>query len=370
MSMPASRCQNTAMVQNLRRPTALLVAVTLLLTLLAAAPASAQVEDKALGRPATASSVEQARPGGQCNETICAPGMATDGNPDTRWESEYADTEWWQVDLGRARQVDQVSFVWHVARAEAYVISTSLDGTTFTEAAEVRLDLTAAELANVVETRRHRETTIFPARPARFVRMTSRRRAPIGDRQRVYGVSFWEANVFGPSDDAPVTQAGQPAPSTPARPGAGFDLPSAPTPPSPGSSPSAPPAPPAAPGAAAPERLPLLRPFPVIRIKGSLTRSGAAIQLLSIRAPRAATVRVSCRGRGCPRRVKTRKGGTKRIRELQRALRAGTVIDVAVTQRGRSGKHTRFVIRRGRAPRRTDRCTLGTSTRPVRCPAG
>jgi uncharacterized protein (DUF3084 family) len=110
-------------------------------------------------------------------------------------------------------------------------------------------------------------------------------------------------------------------------------------------------------------------PFPIIRIKGSATASGAAIQLLSVRAPRAATVRVSCRGGGCPKRVRSRKG-TGRIRELQRRLRAGAVIDVAVTQAGRYGKHTRFVIRKRKSPRRIDRCTFGASVRPIACPAG
>ena len=348
-----------------RRRGGLAVALALLAVLAGAPPAAAQVEDKALGRPATASSVERARPGGQCDETRCAPGMATDGDPNTRWESEYADTEWWQVDLGRPRQVDQVSLLWHVARAETYVISTSLDGVTFTAAADVTLDLSPEELADVVRTRRHREATTFAARVARYVRVTGRKRAPIqtSNGTRLYGISFWEANVFGPADDVPAGTSGQPAASgsTPSRPGSGFDLPSAP------SVPGAPA--PVPPPVSAPRQAAMLRPFPVIRITGSLTGSGADIRLLSVRAPRAATVRVTCRGTGCPRRVRSRKGGsTRRIRELHRRLGAGTVIDVAVTQRGRYGKHTRFVIRRNGAPRRTDRCTLGTSTRPVACP--
>jgi hypothetical protein len=108
-------------------------------------------------------------------------------------------------------------------------------------------------------------------------------------------------------------------------------------------------------------------PFPIVRIKGAATASGAAIQLLSVRAPRAATVRVRCRGGGCPKRVRSRKG-TGRIRELQCRLRAGAVIDVAITQPGRYGKHTRFVIRKRKSPRRIDRCTFGMSVRAVSCP--
>jgi hypothetical protein len=384
MPTPEIRVQAPAAGLVPRYAAALVTALALLVALLAAAPARAQQEDKALGRPATASSVERARPGGECNERKCAPGMATDGDPDTRWESEYTDTEWWQVDLGAARQVDQVSLLWHIARAEAYVISTSLDGATFTDAAEVSLDLSADELAAVSRSRRHRRTTTFPARPARYVRVTSRERAPItvGGRIRLFGVSFWQASVFGPPDGVPAAPAGQPAAPAPAgapAPGAGpapapAPAPSRPAAGTPFDSPSGSTSPPAGqtpapPDSAAPGEPRQVFPFPIIRIKGAATASGAAIQLLSVRAPRAATVRVSCRGRGCPKRIRSRKG-TGRIRELQRRLRAGAVIDVAVTQAGRYGKHTRFVVRKRKGPRRIDRCTFGASARPIPCPAG
>jgi hypothetical protein len=239
--------------------------------------------------------------------------MATDADPGTRWASEHGDVEWWQVDLSAPRLVDQVSLLWHLARADHYVISTSLDGTTFADAAEVRLDLSLRELAALSRTGRHREATTFPVRPARYVRVTSRVRAPIlvGGESRLFGISFWEAAVFGPPDDGPATPA--------------FDLPTVAAPPPPASAP-----------AAAPRPLAMLSPPPTIRIKGIATASGAAIQLLSVHAPRGATVRVRCRGRGCPERVRTRRG-TSRIREVERALRAGAVIDVAVTQAGRYG---------------------------------
>ena len=327
------------------RTSALAAILALALGFLHAAAAHAQLEDKALGRPATASSIELARPGGDCDELRCAPGMATDVDHGTRWASEHSDVEWWQADLSGPRLVDQVSLVWHLARADHYVISTSLDGTTFADAAEVRLDLSPRELAALSRTGRHREATIFPVRLARYVRVTSRVRAPIlvGGESRLSGISFWEAAVFGPPDDGPATPA--------------FDLPTVAAPPPPAS-------PPAGPRSPA-----MLSPIPTVRIKGTATASGAAIQLLSVHAPRAATVRVRCRGRGCPERVRTRRG-TSRIREVERALRAGAVIDVAVTQAGRYGKHVRFVIRRRQSPRRIDRCTLGGSARPVACPAG
>ena len=42
-----------------------------------------------------------------------------------------------------------------------------------------------------------------------------------------------------------------------------------------------------------------IRPFPVVRMRGRLTATGARVSLLSVRAPRAAKVTVRCKGR-CP----------------------------------------------------------------------
>ena len=113
----------------------------------------------------------------------------------------------------------------------------------------------------------------------------------------------------------------------------------------------------------------LMRPFPVVRIKGRVTGSGARIDLLSVRAPKDATIRVRCRGRSCPARVRARVGGPARISELHRALAAGTVVTVRVTRPENYGKYARFVIRRHRPPARTDSCLRGSARRPVRCPA-
>jgi len=53
----------------------------------------------------------------------------------------------------------------------------------------------------------------------------------------------------------------------------------------------------------------------------------------------------------------------------RRHLRAGTVLEVFVTQKGMIGKYTRFKIRRLKAPLRTDSCTAPGRTRVRRCPA-
>jgi len=80
---------------------------------------------------------------------------------------------------------------------------------------------------------------------------------------------------------------------------------------------------------------------------------------------------IRCRGRGCPYRqrgpflVRTsgaRRAGSTRyvvIRDfLGRVLRPGVRLEILVTRRLQIGKYTRFTIRRGRAPLRSDRCVL------------
>lgn len=121
-----------------------------------------------------------------------APGRATDANVSTRWSSEYRDNQWWQVDLGRARLVDRVHLRWEYAYASRYRILTSTDGQNFVTAAEVTLGGPVAR------------TTSFTARQARYVRVVGLQRAT------PYGISLWEAEVYGPVDQT----VAPPAPPT------------------------------------------------------------------------------------------------------------------------------------------------------------
>jgi PKD repeat protein len=123
----------------------------------------------------------------------------------------------------------------------------------------------------------------------------------------------------------------------------------------------------------------LMSPFPVVRITGKVSRKGALIKRLSVRAPYGSTVSVRCRGRGCPFRRATRTlalagraktpSKTVTIRKLaRRLLRGGASVKVLVTRQGEIGKYTRFKIRRGKAPLRTDLCLAPGSTAPSECP--
>ena len=113
---------------------------------------------------------------------------------------------------------------------------------------------------------------------------------------------------------------------------------------------------------------PLLRPFPIVRIRGWLTRTGARVTLLTVRAPRGARIATRCRGRSCPVRHVARTASTTRLRAFHRRLRAGTRLDITVTKAGYIGKWTTIVIRKGRPPRRADRCVYPGARHPAPCP--
>jgi hypothetical protein len=117
--------------------------------------------------------------------------------------------------------------------------------------------------------------------------------------------------------------------------------------------------------AARPPRL--MSPAPIVRIRGRLTRSGARITLLTVRAPRGARIVLRCYGRGCPARRWAGTASLTRIARFQGTLPAGTRLVIRITKRGRIGKHTTIRIRRGAAPTRRDRCLVPGASRPVSC---
>jgi hypothetical protein len=117
----------------------------------------------------------------------------------------------------------------------------------------------------------------------------------------------------------------------------------------------------------------LLDPFPVVRIRGFLTPAGARITLFTVRVPRNVLLEVRCHGASCPARRVTDRSSARsviRLRRFERRLRAGTRLSIKVTRRGRIGKWTMIVIRRGAAPKRSDRCAYPDLGRPAPCPGG
>lgn len=86
-----------------------------------------------------------------------------------------------------------------------------------------------------------------------------------------------------------------------------------------------------------------------------------------------ATVKVTCKGRGCPVRSKTVRPskGTVNVRALLRRkpLRAGNVLTLSITQPGHVAKVVSFKARRGRSPKpAVFRCIEPGSKTPTACP--
>jgi hypothetical protein len=76
----------------------------------------------ALGKPVTASSSE--------GSNYLAE-YAVDGDPATRWSSEFSDPQWIQVDLGAVYAIRRVVLNWEASYAVKYEIQISSDGSTW-----------------------------------------------------------------------------------------------------------------------------------------------------------------------------------------------------------------------------------------------
>ncbi|HEX3519333.1 MAG TPA: Ig-like domain-containing protein [Solirubrobacteraceae bacterium] len=127
----------------------------------------------------------------------------------------------------------------------------------------------------------------------------------------------------------------------------------------------------------APE-VPLMQPFPVVRIAGSAKTSSVKISLFTVLAPVGAKVSVSCHGHGCPTKrqsfvvaARRRSHGSTMLVSLtrfERSLDVGAVLEVRISKAGEIGKYTRFTVRRGKLPTRLDGC-LSTRSTPMTCPS-
>ena len=109
---PAARCSTEADAHKLGR-----------LMSSDGSPEDCGSDNAALNRPAMASSVERRR---------TRPSAAVDGNPRTRWSSQFADPQWLQVDLGSTVSVCEVVLTWERAYASAFEIQVSTDGSDWT----------------------------------------------------------------------------------------------------------------------------------------------------------------------------------------------------------------------------------------------
>jgi hyaluronoglucosaminidase len=84
----------------------------------------------AQGGSATASSTEQ-------NLPQFTPDHAIDGDASTRWSSEHTDDQWLQVQFAQPQHLGKVVLTWETAHAASYVVQTSADGSSWSDAVTV-----------------------------------------------------------------------------------------------------------------------------------------------------------------------------------------------------------------------------------------
>ena len=187
------RAESLAVPRNRRgrrRMSAVLGATVLALIPFLVAPPPAHAADPLLsqGRPATASSVEGAG---------TPASAAVDGNPGTRWASQFADPQWIQVDLGTTATVTQVVLQWEAAYARSFQIQTSTNGSTWTTIHSTTTGTGGTQ-------------TIPVTGSGRYVRVLGTVRAT------AYGYSLWEFQVFGTTGSTPTCGTGNAAQGRPA----------------------------------------------------------------------------------------------------------------------------------------------------------
>ncbi len=124
----------------------------------------------AVGKPAKASSIT--------SRGDFPPEFAFDGNPETRWASEYETPQWLTVDLEKLTDIHAVELVWENAYAKSYSIEVSVDGESWTKVHETDQGYGEEPIIK------------FNPVPAQYVRLT------VTENGTKWGASLWEMKVF------------------------------------------------------------------------------------------------------------------------------------------------------------------------------
>jgi hypothetical protein len=109
------------------------------------------------------------------------PEKGVDGDLSTRWSSAYADPQWYQVDLEKPFDIQQVIINWENASAKAYSIQESNDGENWT---------TVISFTNMKTGARTDSIKNLPG-GARYLRIYGTK------RNTTYGYSFFEVEING-----------------------------------------------------------------------------------------------------------------------------------------------------------------------------
>jgi hypothetical protein len=129
---------------------------------------NAPPENLALNKTVIVSSVESSSYAGR---------YAVDGNPSTRWSSQFSDPQMFTLDLGQLKHFNQIRIVWEAAYGKDYIIEVSEDGSTWNKLVEQIDGFGGIEKWNVDAN-------------ARFIRLTGTKRST------EWGYSIYEFEVY------------------------------------------------------------------------------------------------------------------------------------------------------------------------------
>lgn len=107
-----------------------------------------------------------------------APELAVDGKATTRWSSDFADDQWWQVEFKKSQRIGGMNIQWETAFAEKYTVKVSNDGENWTT------------VYNVEEGDGRTDLLFFEPVEARFLRIHCIQRGT------GWGNSIWEIFFF------------------------------------------------------------------------------------------------------------------------------------------------------------------------------
>ncbi|MFC9158796.1 discoidin domain-containing protein [Streptomyces bauhiniae] len=145
-----------------------------------AAQAGCNTANAAQGRPATASSTENAG---------TPASAAFDGDTGTRWSSAFADPQWLRVDLGSVQDLCGIDLNWEAAYGKDFQLQSSTDGTNWTTLKTVT-GATGGTSSYAV------------SGSGRYVRINGTARGT------TYGYSLWEMAVHTGTTGVPPVQGG------------------------------------------------------------------------------------------------------------------------------------------------------------------
>ncbi len=109
-----------------------------------------------------------------------APSLAVDGNMQTRWSSEFSDSQWLTIDLEARREITGLTMFWEAAYAKAYDILLSDDNQNW------------EKVYSTADGEGFADDVYFGKHTCRFIKILFNKRAT------QWGYSLWEVKIKGP----------------------------------------------------------------------------------------------------------------------------------------------------------------------------